>query len=63
MAQLTVVVILQNVALRLGIGPLEQFISAADGHDDARGIVVGRRDVNDVCAALFQRTDAEALLI
>ena len=53
-AELTVVVVLDDVpVLPLG-GPAEQFIPAAHRHDDARGEVVGGGDVEDLRPALLQ---------
>ena len=39
-AELAVVVVLQNEAVRLPLRPVQQLLPPGDGHNDARGVVV-----------------------
>ena len=58
-AELAVVVVLQNIPLRLLRRPAQQLLAAGYGHDDTRGIVMGRRDVYHVRRLAAQQRDVQ----
>ena len=53
-AELAVVVVLQNVSVRPLLRPVQQLLTAGDGHDNTRGIVVAGRDVYHISVGAFQ---------
>lgn len=62
-AQLTVVVVLDDIPLRGLCGPRQQRIAAADGHDNARRIVVRRGNMGDLRTAGPQCFHGQALAV
>ena len=61
--EFAVVIILDDVAAAFFFSPAQQFIAAADGHDDACGELMRGTDVQDVGAAVFEYVGADALLV
>ena len=62
-AELAIVVILQYPASLLLLRPAQQLLPPSDGHDDARGIVVGGREVDDIRLLTAQKPGGKALFI
>ena len=61
--ELTVVVVLDDIAVLALGGPAQKLIPAADRHDDARGEMVRGGDVQNFCAALLQFLRDDAVLV
>ena len=62
-AELTVVIILQNIPPLPLVGPAQQLMAAGNRHDDAGGIVVAGGDMHHVGVGAAQRLVGKAALI
>lgn len=62
-AEFAVIIVLNDVTLADAVHPFKQFNAARDGHDNACGEVIGRRDVYDIGAAFLERVDLHAAFV
>ena len=62
-AELAVVIVLDDVTFARAVRPLEQFQAPLDGHDDARGKMVCRRNVHHVGARFLKLVHQQARFV
>ena len=62
-AEFAVIIVLNDVALADAVHPFKQFNAARDGHDNACGEVIGRRNVYNIGAAFLKRVDLHAAFV
>ena len=62
-SELAVVIVFDNVAFAYAVNPSEKLYAPPYRHDDTRGEVIGRGDMNHIGSAFLQGINAESCIV